>query len=475
MSPKQTPMSAVDHAWLRMDTPQNHMMICGVWMLESPISMTRLRRIIEERFLCFNRFRQRVVNNGDRAYWLDDPLFDLDNHLHQIALPGKADKAELQKLVSDMNSTALDFQQPLWQMHYIDNYEGGGALLIRIHHCIADGISLVRVMLSLTDKTPEPRLRKVASKRRSKPHRKSSFRQLFHRAVDNIQTATNQGKLFIQSVREEPDYPLKLASTAGAVALDLIKLGLAPVEPKTGLKEPLSGRKQVAWADPLDLAEVKACARALGGTINDALLCTVTGALQRHFAEHQEPVPECGIRVAVPFNLRPLDQPIETLGNKFGLVLVTLPLEVMDPLMCFRQVQENMNRLKRSYQAQVTYSLLDLFGRGPDVIERRALSLLSNKASAVLTNVPGPKEALYLAGSKLTQPMFWVPQSGNIGIGMSILSYAGTVQFGITVDKAIHADPDAVMDYFRQSFEALSHAALAGRKGASGNTTEQVA
>jgi hypothetical protein len=168
----------------------------------------------------------------------------------------------------------------------------------------------------------------------------------------------------------------------------------------------------------------------------------------------------------VPFNLRPLDQPIETLGNKFGLVLVTLPVEVMDPLMCFRQVQENMNRLKRSYQAQVTYSLLDIFGRGPDVIERRALDLLSNKASAVLTNVPGPKEPLYLAGSKLTQPMFWVPQSGSIGIGMSILSYAGTVQFGITVDKAIHADPDAVMGYFRESFEALSHAALAGRHDA---------
>ncbi|AOY89939.1 acyltransferase [Marinobacter salinus] len=465
MSPTQTPMSAVDRAWLRMDTPQNPMMICGVWTLDRPVSMDRLRRTLEERFLRFNRFRQRVIDTGDRAYWQDDPLFDLDNHLHQIALPGKADKAELQKLVSDMNSTSLDFRRPLWQMHYIDNYEGGSALLIRIHHCIADGISLVRVMLSLTDKTPEPRLSKVASKRHSKPHRRSAVQKFLHRAVDNAQTAASQARLFIQSVREEPNYPLKLASTASGVALDLIKLGLAPYEPATGLKQPLSGRKHVAWADPLDLSEVKACAKALGGTINDALLCTVTGALQRHFAAHKETIPECGIRVAVPFNLRPLDQPIETLGNQFGLVLVTLPVEVLDPLMCFRQVQENMNRLKRSYQAQVTYSLLDLFGRGPDIIERRALDLLSNKASAVLTNVPGPKDALYLAGSKLTQPMFWVPQSGTIGIGMSILSYAGTVQFGITVDKAIHADPDAVMGYFRESFQALSHAALAGRQG----------
>ncbi|MEP2615695.1 WSD1 family O-acyltransferase, partial [Marinobacter alexandrii] len=206
--------------------------------------------------------------------------------------------------------------------------------------------------------------------------------------------------------------------------------------------------------------------KALGGTVNDTLMCTATGALQRHFAARREAVPECGLRVAVPFNLRPLNQPIERLGNQFGLVLVNLPVEVQDPFMCFRQVQENMNRLKRSYQAQVTYSLLDLFGRGPDALERRALGLLSNKASAVLTNVPGPKEPLYLAGGKVTQPMFWVPQSGSIGIGMSIFSYAGTVQLGITVDKNVHADPDEIMAYFQESFEALSHVALAGRQGA---------
>ena len=103
MSPNQSPMSAVDRAWLRMETPQNPMMICGVWALESGVSMNRLRRTIEERFLCFSRFLQRVVDTGDRAYWQDDPLFDLDNHIHQIALPGKADKAELQKLASDLN------------------------------------------------------------------------------------------------------------------------------------------------------------------------------------------------------------------------------------------------------------------------------------------------------------------------------------------------------------------------------------
>ncbi|WP_372981860.1 wax ester/triacylglycerol synthase family O-acyltransferase [Marinobacter sediminum] len=468
LTPSNTrnPMAAVDRAWLRMDSPENPMMVCSLLVLDRPISVNHLRRTLEERLLRFRQFRQRIVDTGDRAYWQDDPSFDLDNHLHTVALPGKADQAQLQKLVGDLNSTALDFRRPLWQLHYIDNYQGGSALLIRIHHCIADGISLVRVMLSLTDNTPEPVLLKMAVSSNQPAPKRSWLQSTLHRAVDNIQAATYQTQLFIQSVREDPNYPAKLASTAGSVALDLLKLGLAPFEPETGLRRPLCGRKHVAWAKPLDLDEVKACAKALGGTVNDTLMCTATGALQRHFAAHREAVPECGLRVAVPFNLRPLNQPIEILGNKFGLVLVNLPVEVQDPFMCFRQVQENMNRLKRSYQAQVTYSLLDLFGRGPDALERRALGLLSNKASAVLTNVPGPKEPLYMAGAKVTQPMFWVPQSGSIGIGMSIFSYAGTVQFGITVDKNVHADPDEIMEYFQESFEALSHVALAGRQGA---------
>lgn len=148
-------MSAVDRAWLRMDTPQNPMMICAVLILEQPVPMPRLRQLLEERFLRFRRFRQRIVEKNGKTWWQDDSLFDLDNHLHCIALPGRGTQKELQELAGDLNSTALDFRRPLWQIHYIDGYNGGCALLVRIHHCIADGISLVRVLLSLTDQNPD--------------------------------------------------------------------------------------------------------------------------------------------------------------------------------------------------------------------------------------------------------------------------------------------------------------------------------
>lgn len=464
---KYTKMSAVDRSWLRMECAENPMMISAVLIFAQPIPMSRLRQVLGERFLRFRRFRQRIIQKGDKVHWHDDPLFDLDNHVHRVALPGKANKQSLQRLTSDLNSTPLDFNHPLWQIHYIDDYEGGCALLVRIHHCIADGISLVRVMLSLTDASPDvsdARVFRLPSLTPPTVNKRFSLKRVISQVSELGSTALNQLALLGDSIRKDARYPIKLADTAGKIAMECVKLALIPSEPKTGLTSPLSGRKRVAWADPLSLAEVKVCARALKGTVNDVLMACATGALHKHFQETGEAIPECGIRVAVPFNLRSLRQPIETLGNQFGLVLLTLPVDVACPVMRFRQVQEHMNRLKRSYQAQVTYSLLDLFGRGPDILERRALKLLSQKASAVMTNVPGPKKAVYLAGSKLKQPMFWVPQTGSIGIGMSIFSYAGTVQFGMTIDKNIKANPDILMDYFRESFHNLQDRALQHEK-----------
>jgi len=454
----QTPMSGVDLSWLRMDTPENPMMISSVLIFDTPIAIADLKRVLNERFLKFRRFRQRVVEKSGKVYWQDDALFNLDNHVHRRALPGNADKAELQALVSDLNSSTIDFRRPLWQIDYVDSYQGGCAVIMRIHHCIADGISLVRVLLSLTDSTPQPGLPKPRPARPKKAMLKPLNRWM-HKAVSSAQVAGQQASILFQSLRSEPGYALRLIGTAGDITLDVLKLGLMPFDPKTGLRQPLCGRKQVAWAEALNLNDVKRCAKAMGGTINDTLLCAATGALRRHLLESKEAIPDCGIRVAVPFNLRPLDQPISVLGNQFGLMLVSLPIEIDTSKARFQQIQNNMDELKRSYQAQVTCSLLDLFGRGPDILERRALAMLSNKASAVLTNVPGPREAVYLAGSKLRQPMFWVPQSGSIGIGMSIFSYAGSVQFGITVDQGIQACPDAIMDYFHDSFYELAAAA----------------
>jgi len=143
---KREKMSAVDTAWLRMDRPYNLMMISGVLMFGERIALRRLRKVVRERFLVFKRFGQRAVESAAGAFWETDPEFDLDHHIVRGELPGRAGRRELQAFISRLACTPLDPSRPMWQFHLID-YEGGSALVMRMHHSYADGIALVRVML----------------------------------------------------------------------------------------------------------------------------------------------------------------------------------------------------------------------------------------------------------------------------------------------------------------------------------------
>jgi len=191
--------------------------------------------------------------------------------------------------------------------------------------------------------------------------------------------------------------------------------------------------KQVAWASPLDVAEVKAVGKALGCTVNDVLLGCVAGSLRGYLASAGGSADGVTLRATVPVNLRPLSEAMN-LGNHFGLVYLELPVAEPDASKRIAKVRQNMSTLKSGMQAQMTYGVLAMLGRFPEKVQRFALDFFSQKASAVMTNVPGPAEAIRFDGVALTHPMFWVPQSGNIGVGVSILSYAGNVEFGLIAD-----------------------------------------
>lgn len=156
----------------------------------------------------------------------------------------------------------------------------------------------------------------------------------------------------------------------------------------------------------------------------------------------------------VPVNMRrPSDA--GKLGNRFGLVALELPVGVENPLARLYATRERMAKLKGSYQAALTLSILGLVGMAPKFVQQQILDLLASKATAVMTNVPGPQEALYLAGAKLRQPLFWVPQSGDIGMGVSILSYDGKVQFGLISDHHLVPDPERIVERFASEFDKL--------------------
>ena len=212
--------------------------------------------------------------------------------------------------------------------------------------------------------------------------------------------------------------------------------------------------KRVAWAVPLALDEVKTIGRALGASVNDVLLACVAGALRDYLIERGDAADSVTIRALVPVNLRPIEKAYR-LGNQFGLVFLDLPIGIENPIARLYGVRANMRALKDSYQPLLALGLLAAMGAGPEAVQDALLAALARNATAVMTNVPGPREPLWLAGAKIDGLMFWVPQSGDIGLGVSILSYGGTVRFGVVSDRGLCPDPERISARFVDEFEKL--------------------
>jgi WS/DGAT/MGAT family acyltransferase len=455
-------ISGVDTAWLRMEQPTNLMMIVGVMMFERRLELKALKRIIEARFLAYRRFRQKAVQDAAGAWWETEENFDIDSHVHRIALPGKADKAELEALASDLASTPLDFAKPLWQFHLIDNYLGGSALITRIHHCYADGIALVQVMLSLTADTAKASLsaRKPAIPENSGGEAEF-WEQILKPVTGALEGAAQMGKYLLEQGKSVAANP-QLASGAieGATrkgmdfAGEVARIALMGADSPTRFKGTLGVRKRTAWAEPMPLDEVKVMGKALGCSINDVLLSFATGALRGYLTDKGDSVEGVEVRALVPVNLRPPGQ-ANNLGNHFGLVFLDLPVGIENPLQRLYEIRYRMSELKGSYQPIIALGLLSAVGYGPRILQEQVVNLLGKNGSAVMTNVPGPQHPLYLAGQRITELDFWVPQSGGIGMGLSILSYDGRIQFGVITDEGLVPDPHSIVDRFADEYEKL--------------------
>jgi len=455
-------MSKVDTAWLRMERPTNLMMITGVLMFAERLDITALKKLIADRFLAFPRFRQKAVDAATGAHWERDEDFDLDWHVVLTALPGKADQAALENLVSQLASTALDHSKPLWKFHLVETYNGGSALISRIHHCYADGIALVQVLLSLTDVSRETKPGTELPRAWLGEDGHKVTKRFFDPAMQQFDRAVKMGGKVMEKSLEmyrDPALAAVLAKEGGEIARELGHVLLLPDDPETPLKSGLGVSKRCAWAEPMPLDEVKTIARALGCTVNDVLLAAVAGALRAYLLEQGFDPSGSAIRATVPVNLRPLEH-AKKLGNHFGLVFLDLPIHEDNPLRRLQHVADNMREIKSSRQAIMTFGVLAALGIAPPAVQKLALELFSKKGTAVATNVPGPQMPLFLAGAEVRDMMFWVPQTGSIGVGISILSYNGRVHFGLISDAKCIARPQQVIDRFAPEFEKLLLATL---------------
>jgi WS/DGAT/MGAT family acyltransferase len=459
-------MSGVDTAWLRMDRPENLMMIVGIEIFEEPIAYEVLCRRLREKFLAFDRFRQKVVEDAAGYWWEDDEDFRLEHHVRRVRLPKGGGDPHLRKLVGQLASEPLDRNRPLWQFHLVENYNGTNAVIVRIHHCIADGIALTRVTLSMSDHPldgPPPRGRAAARAGRAGPTHDPehegwhAFTHLFDPIVHTAaQALESTGSALAKSLElaGDPQRAVELAGVGSRLLRDAAKIALMLEDSRTPLKGKPRGEKVVAWNEALPLVEVKAVSRALGVSVNDVLLSCVAGAIHRYLEEEGDDTAGKEIRAMVPVNLRPPDEPL-SLGNRFGLVPLTLPVGIPNPLERVYDVRRRMNELKEGFQGPIAFALLSALGYTPKPVQEALLDYLASKGTAVMTNVPGAQVPIRFFGIALKRLIFWVPQSGNIGVGVSILSYNGNVQFGLITDTAVCEEPQRIIDHFGPEFERL--------------------
>ncbi|RQO61934.1 wax ester/triacylglycerol synthase family O-acyltransferase [Paucibacter sp. KBW04] len=468
-------MSKVDTAWLRMDTESNLMMIVGVWRIRPGITLAAMRERIEARLLQYPRFQQKVVEDHLGAQWVEDEDFDIQRHvLAEILLPlrGQTAEAALKERVGELAMQPLDPAHPLWQFQLVEDMgDGSSALIARIHHCIGDGIALIAVMLSITDGGRAPPKRQQQARDDQDWLTDTLLRPISDMTIKAIRLAGKGMSKSVDQMMHTPhpiDNSLEMARLGYQAVSDVAAFALMADDSHTRLKGKPGTAKRVAWGEPLPLDAVKAVGKAMNASINDVLLSCVAGAIGRYLQEKGDDVSGQEIRAMVPVNLRPLEKAYQ-LGNRFGLVPLVLPIGIENPVERLYAVKARMQELKGSFQPVLAFGLLSVAGLLIKPVQQAMLNLFAKKATAVMTNVPGPAEALKFCGATVERVMFWVPQSGDIGVGVSILTYAGHVQFGLITDSGLCPDPEGVIEQFTPEFNKLLVLALMLPWGGEGN------
>jgi len=450
----RAPFRNVDASWLRMDDPTNLMVVTGVLVLDGPVPVQRVRALLKKRLLRFRRFTSRVVQppgGVGTPSWEPDPDFSLARHLKVVKLKEPADEPALQAYVSRLLGQPFPPDRPLWSFHFIPHFQGGSAIVARIHHCIGDGLALVHVLLSMADGTPEPEGEEAGADIPWDDHgddgpvaRMASWAITLPRRVRD-----GASHLF-----EHPGRLAEFALLASGSAASLANLLALPPDPATAFKGPLTVGKKAAWSRAFELDAFKDIGHVTGSTVNDILMAGLAGGLRRYLLGRGEVPRDLDVRGVVPVNLRPPEESNQ-LGNRFGLVFLALPLGVEDPLDRLFEVRRRMRELKNSPQALAIYQLLWLMGVAPKPLFDLVLELFASKGTTVVTNVVGPKAPISIAGAPLRQSMFWVPSAGRLGMGVSLLSYAGKVWMGLQCDAGLVPDPDVVLQGFEAEVGAL--------------------
>jgi len=418
------------------------------------LTASRLRDFLSVYWLAWERFRYLPVHRAPGWWWQEDTVFDLRHHLK--VSNDAFSRSELQQWVSARLNQPLPSYRPLWKFWLAPHAEGGAALILRMHHCYADGLSLLSVFERICPPSPRQLPAIYGSSEQADLKRWSLAAGTWMKDLVSEEIAAASGPSIGRAGAtgeggsgrlEGAGRVLERVAHSGLKLVNEVSQFLVePEDSPSSLKRPLLGRRQCCWSEPVPLNRFQAVARSTGVTINDVLLSCVAAAVRRQLAGDDTALDDAVLHAAVPVDIRgqlPAGVKPEqgALGNCFGTVFVPLPVDGTSALERLYRIKHETRRLKKSWQPGISWGLTVSASLVPEPWRQPVADIFYRKASAVVSNVPGSTEQRYLAGCPITEQMFWVPQAGDIGLGVSIVSYAGNVQFGIVADEAVLASP----------------------------------
>ncbi len=444
------PLSYLDRSFLALETRTTHMHVMGVVIFEASdlavgddgIDFGRIERHIESKLQHIPRYRQRLeyVPYTGSPVWVDDADFHLDYHVRHTSLPHPGTEEQLKRLAGRIASQQLDRSKPLWELWVAEGLSDGRfAIIAKIHHCMIDGLSGVDLTTILLNVTPTSEIEEIPEWR---PRRAPTPAEL---TVAMAARTTRRNLERLESVKDlvgEGRQVLTDVTDRASAAVESLRSGWLSSADATPLNPHIGPNRRFDWTET-PLSQAKAIKDDLGGSVNDAVLSIVAGAL-RHFLIEERNYDVDGIefRVMNPVSTRRSDQR-GTLGNQVAMWLIDLPLDEPDPRIRHEKIKAQTQHNRKSNQALGAATLVEI-SRGTPLtllsVATRVVGQRTRPFNMTVTNVPGPQFPMYLLEAEMLANYAVVPLWAQHGVGVAIFSYNGRLHWGI------HADYDTLPD-----------------------------
>jgi diacylglycerol O-acyltransferase / wax synthase len=476
-------LTGLDAAFLALDSPTAYGHVGSVSVLDPPaggaaLTLDRLTELIESRLHLVPLFRRRLVEvpfGLDQPYWIEDPDFDIEFHVRELALPAPGDDRQLAVQAARLHARPLDRQRPLWEAYLVHGLQGGGqALYVKVHHAAIDGVSGNDLLATLMDTSPEPR-------------------ELDETDPWRPETEPGAVNLLARSALSLASHPARAARVSAGIARSLPALVRSPARPRLPLIDRFLLRRDggvilpapplIAPATPFNknigphrrwaftsvpLAEVKAIKNAAGVTVNDVVMALCAGALRTWLQKHDS-LPEEPLVSMVPVSIRTEAQE-GSHGNRVSSVIAPLPTHLADPAGRLAAAHEAMRAAKEQHNALPAELLTDIAQFSMPALANQASRLATRLRllervppfNVIISNVPGPTVDLYLCGARLDGVYPLSAIADGQGLNLTVLGSRGKLNFGALADRDLVPDVDLIIDALKEELDALSDAVGVG-------------